>query len=578
MATRPFESKIQDIVYNVDVGIGHRLVKVFLYVSLVLLIMTFYTASEGRYGLRNAESMDYAQLGRNLALGRGFTTQCVRPASMWYLIEHSKKRDPMIARHPDILHPPLYPAALAVGFRALEQLFTRGGETSVYPPEKYVIIPFCHVFTLLTGFIIFLSAKRLFDQRVAVLGVTLYFFSDAVWRMSVSGLAISLATLFVSLAFYFAIVAVSNRQDQKTPASWILPLMVSALASSAAFLTRYGTVVIIPAIALYVIVSFGRLQGPRWAAIYIAAAALLVAPWLYRNYHVSGGVLGLAPYTALNGRDPVADNDFERTLAPKLELGKVVRDLQQKFMTGFASIYAQGLRTIGDGLLVCVFLTTFLFRFARDHVHRFRWCMALAMVLLMALASYFGQATEQLLFIFWPMIILYALSFFFILLDRLQLKVPILRIGTIAAFSAACALPLVLTLLPPRTGPPYPPYYPPYITRVSRLIQPDEWLCTDMPWATAWYGDRTSLLLPLGIDDFYDINDYTKRISGIYFTTLTRNREYVRTLVTGPYRSWFPLQEGRIPSDFPLTQGFPLNNLDQLFLTDNATRWESPKP
>ncbi len=97
-------------------------------------------------------------------------------------------------------------------------------------------------------------------------------------------------------------------------------------------------------------------------------------------------------------------------------------------------------------------------------------------------------------------------------------------------------------------------------------------MCTDMPWATAWYGSRTSLLLPTTIDEYYEINDYMRRISGLYFTTLTRDREYVRTLLTGPYRTWFPLLEGRIPSDFPLTQGFPLSNLDQLFLTDRQ-RW-----
>jgi hypothetical protein len=69
-----------------------------------------------------------------------------------------------------------------------------------------------------------------------------------------------------------------------------------------------------------------------------------------------------------------------------------------------------------------------------------------------------------------------------------------------------------------------------------------------------------------------EINDYTKRISGLYFTTITRDREYVSTLLSGSYRTWFPIMEGRIPADFPLAQGFPLGNFDQLFLTDRQ-RW-----
>ena len=86
------------------------------------------------------------------------------------------------------------------------------------------------------------------------------------------------------------------------------------------------------------------------------------------------------------------------------------------------------------------------------------------------------------------------------------------------------ALPLILTMMPPRAGVPYPPYFPPFITHVSKMLTADEFMCTDMPWATAWYGSRNSLLLPATVDEFYEINDYIKRISGIYFTTLTRNK------------------------------------------------------
>jgi hypothetical protein len=269
----------------------------------------------------------------------------------------------------------------------------------------------------------------------------------------------------------------------------------------------------------------------------------------------------------------VLDNDFERTLAPTLEFSDVVHDLQVKWLTGFAELYQGGLRTIGDGLLASIFLTTFFYRFTRGSVNRLRWCLGLALLLMLIMIPFFGVATQRLLYLFWPFALLYGLAFFFILLDRLQLRLPILRMAVIGAVVFLTTLPLILRLLPPRESAPYPPYFPPYISHVSRMLTPEELLCADMPWATAWYGDRTSLLLPLSLDDFYTVNDYTKRISGLYFTTLTRDREYVRSLLTGSYRTWFPIIEGRIPGDFPLTQGFPLSNMDQLFLTDRA-RWQ----
>ncbi len=58
-----------------------------------------------------------------------------------------------------------------------------------------------------------------------------------------------------------------------------------------------------------------------------------------------------------------------------------------------------------------------------------------------------------------------------------------------------------------RTGLPYPPYFHRYIGWVATMLEPEECLVTDIPWATAWYGGRTSVLLPRHIDDFYDLHE-----------------------------------------------------------------------
>jgi 4-amino-4-deoxy-L-arabinose transferase-like glycosyltransferase len=572
MAARPFESKIQDIVYNVDVGIGIRLIKLGLFLLVLLSIMVLYTATQFR-GLKDAEAMDYAQVGRNLMDRGHFLTQNVRPASMWYLIEHSKKQDPLITQHPDILHPPLYPMLLAVGFKMFEGSFSNERTPArTFPPEQWVIVPFSHLCTIFTGILVFLLARRLFDQRVALLSITLFFLSDAVWGMSISGLGIPLAALLTTGAIYAALLAAQQHQEGRSWIRWFIPVLVSSLLCALAFLTRYGTIAIVPAVALLLGWSF-RSRASRVVILFLAIFAIAITPWLVRNQMVSGGLLGLAPYTALNGTDPVDGNLFERTLAQTLTMGGIINSVQGKLMTGLANLYNKGLRTMGDGILVCFFLTTFFYSFAREQVRRLRWCLAVGMLLTLVLAAIFGDVTARLLHLFWPFALIYAVGFFYILLDRMQLRIPILRMGVTAAFVLLGALPLIFTMLPPRAGVPYPPYFPPYISHVCRMLTDDELLCTDMPWATAWYGNRNSLLLPATLDEFYEINDYTKRVSGIYFTTLTRDREYVRTLMTGPYRTWFPILEGRIPSDFPLTQGFPLNNFDQLFLTDRP-RWQ----
>ena len=51
----------------------------------------------------------------------------------------------------------------------------------------------------------------------------------------------------------------------------------------------------------------------------------------------------------------------------------------------------------------------------------------------------------------------------------------------------------------------------------------EEWLVTDVPEATAWYGGQTSLLLPWTLEDFEQINDHIRFSHGIHFTRRTTN-------------------------------------------------------
>jgi len=368
------------------------------------------------------------------------------------------------------------------------------------------------------------------------------------------------------------VVATTNRDNQSSKVRWLFPLLGSLLLCILAFWTRYAAAVMAPSIALYLGFSFKN-NGWKWAVGFLLLFLLGASPWLIRNKTVSGGFFGLAPYTALNNTHQFEDNRFERSLAPSLSAGRVVPELQSKMVTSLQKYYEGNLRTVGDGIFICLFLTAFFYRFVREPVHLLRWGVALGAILLIGIASIFGDSTISLLNMFWPMVLLYGLAFFFILLDRLQLRVRLFNLAITTLLIILSALPLILTMMPPRAGVPYPPYFPPFVMHVSKMLSPDELMCTDMPWATAWYGNRNSLLLPGTIDEFYEINDYSKRISGLYFTTITRNKPYVSGLLTGSDRTWFPLLEGRIPSDFPLTQGFPLNNMDQIFLTDRI-RWK----
>ncbi len=569
MVKKPFESRIQDLVYNIDVGIGLRLIQVGLGILFLLTLILLFTAAQFR-GLKEAESMELAQLGRNLMRQKDFVTQCVRPSTMQILAQKGQARNALVDRHPDILHAPVYPTLLAGGFGVFQGAFSAERRGGVFTPEQWIIVPINHLFVLAAGLFVYLAARRLFSLRIAVLSTVAYFLSRLVWDDSLAGLGLPVVTFFCLGSFYFAL-RVADAVNAGLPAGrWILSFLLSAGFAGMAGLTRYAALAIIPGILLYLGLAFRR-RSFAWLPLFLVIVTVLFTPWLLRNKKVSGAFWGAAPRTALHNSGLSDADAIDRTMKVELKVGATLRTIQSKFVARASHLFRNELDTLGEGLLLPFFFATFFFRFVRREVHLFRWGLALSMLTLFMTACIF-DAAFRLMHVFWPLMIAYGFSFFFLLLDRLQFRMRLVNFAVSAVVVLSSALPFVFALLPPRAGVPYPPYFPPFVTYVSGLLEPNEVMCTDMPWATAWYGDRTSIYLPQTLDEFYEINDYHKGVKGLYFTTLTRDQPYVRSLRTGTYKTWFPILEGRIPNDFPLTQGFPLNNLDQLFLSDRV-RW-----
>lgn len=568
MQPKNFESRIQDLVYNVDVGIGVQLIKVSLFILATLALMSLYTASEF-WGLKEAEAMDQAQVARQLMTDGTFSTKYIRPAAVWMMSTNGADVRAIMLKQPDIVNPPVYPWILSHTFHLVSDSFAAGAKFRTFPPEQWAMIPVGHLCTLLTGLIIYLMARRFFERRIAVTAVSLFFLSDVVWSTSISGLSLSMAALFASLSLYFSLVTAELFTEDAGRRKRTIFFLLTCVFCTLTFLTRYSAVFVVLAVAV-ILAHLIPTKGWKLALSLLGIVLALSAPWLIRNYQITGHMFGLTPYLVLNGNDPGYDQSFERSVSPKsLDWTKAA---QTKWMSNARKYYDTALPMSGNGILLALFITTFFFKFSRNHINSLRYGLLLAIVLTFFFGCFFGYSSLRTLYIFWPLIILYGTSFFYLLLDRMQITVPAFRSAFIGLLVGLTAIPLVLTMLPPRVGYPYPPYYPSYTTLVTQMLSKEELLCTDMPWATAWYGDVSSILLPATVEEFYEINDLQKRISGIYFTTLTRDLPYARTLVTGPFSSWFPIFNERVPVNFPLTEAFFLSGRDQLFLTDRP-RW-----
>jgi len=570
----PVEVLIQNIVHSVDQGIIYRVVRVGLFLLAIVLLMLLYMSTQFT-GFADEEAMDCAQLGRNIMSGRGFVTQNVRPASIWYLAKNKKAKfgRSMLLKHPDIVHAPLYPLALASIFRVANPSFSAGRGRGRYAPEQKLIVPFGFVCTLFSAGFLFLLGKTLFSRRIALTSLVLYLLTDSVLADSISGLPISLTALLLTGGLYFAVLAVSLRNDGRRLWWWLIPLICSCVFAVLAFLTRYVAGLLALGLFLYIGLGF-RTRGWRWGAAFLACFLVGILPWLLRNYIVSGGPLGLAPYGVLNETKEFAENAFDRTLQiGRITEPRVTDNLSRKCVGNLEEMFANHLGVFKGGVLFVFFFCSFLFRFSRREVGLLRWCMAIVILFWLLVGSLFGEVTLRLCTALLPFMFLYGVAFFFAMADRLQFRLPVMNLAVVLLVGLLQATPLIVRLFPPRAPIPYPPYHAPFIAGLCELYRADEVICSDIPAGAAWYGNRVTLGLPAKVDDFLAIYDNIGTIAAIYFTTKTRDQPFATTMLRGRNATWRPMILNEdIPKDFPLTTGVHLNMKDQFLLSDYP-RW-----
>jgi len=186
----------------------------------------------------------------------------------------------------------------------------------------------------------------------------------------------------------------------------------------------------------------------------------------------------------------------------------------------------------------------------------------------------------NLLPVLWPAVGAFGAAFFYIMLDRLNVGLVILRYIVITVFVFICGLPLLLTLAPPsEPAYRYPPYFPPMLRSVGDVFEPQDLLASDIPWAMSWYTGRTSVNVPATVDDFFSINDSVANFRGMLLTPETW-RKPLYELDKGSYKDWGKLirREG-LPPGFPLFKLTVLPPLDNeyLLLTDRPPAFRVQK-
>jgi hypothetical protein len=536
------ETAIQSFLHNFEQGRAMVWIRRLVVATLAIVVAALWFFAKFN-GFSNADAMDQAQIGRQLASGQGYTTLYARPLAMHLMLARTGNLGvPM----PDISQAPLGPLLNAVTLRAAGMDFGFAPGGTIFAPERAIALSGL-LFFAGALFLAYRLGRRLFDAPLALLGTGLLLILDLCWRFAFSGLP-QMAMLFFFNGALLALVAALEARAGRHPVKALFLVSLAALL--------LGLVTLGHGIGLWIFAGFWVFAvialRPRWLVALITPVlfALPLLPWVWHNWRAVRHPLGLPFFELL--RPPGTDNlaflaDFEPVL--KLRWDNVLHNTATQTIDQLSDLPGY---FGGNFVAFAFFLAVALHIFRHWQAAQFRWAVLLMWLGAVAGMSVFGVqgavSVSQLHFLFLPVMTFYGLAFLLVLWGRLGLEQPVLRSAFITLIYLLLAIPLGASLLTERPRVNWPPYLPPLVQRFSDWVQPDEAIAADIPWATAWYAGRRSLLLPANVDQFELIHGeglLGAPLVGLYLTPFSSDLPTYADIVNGRYQGWarFVLRE-----------------------------------
>ena len=607
--------RVQEIIHSLEEGKWAKRIRGLVLLLLIGSLGLVYYLNLTR-NFTAPEAMDAAQLARNIAEGRGYTTQFIRPLSLDILRQQGVVSDVELrSEFPDITNPPVYPMLLAGLMKVLPFKFEidlqKANEFNRYQPE-FLIWLLNQALFFVALIQVFRLGEKLFDQPVAWCAALVFLGTELYWKFSTSGLP-TMLLLVLFLALVRTLVRLEEQGNDGVPrgGGWFagMALWAGALAGLGG-LTRYGFAWVILPVLVYLGWFMGRHRG-RTVAMALLGFLLVMSPWLVRNAQLSGNLFGTAGLALYSQTDTFPGDTLERTLfyepsdAPvngqdeiKVKVADYVEllEIANKLKRNLRHLLVHELPQFSGSWFAVVCLVGLVVPFRNRSLHRLRFFLLMTLAvfalgqalgrthlsaangtLAELLARSLGQGApvtaasgvngENLLALLGPVSFLFGAGLFFSLLDRWKVDLPEMRLAASTGLVVAASLPMALSFLLPHPYPmANPPYHPPRVQYVSSLpresgedtIGAGDLLMSDIPWAVAWYGNRDCVWLTRKVEpDFYTLNDQFRPVSALYFTEATTDQRYVSRVFSPLESNWerFVLAmqvEGELPDGFPL--------------------------
>ena len=607
--------RVQEIIHSLEEGKWAKRIRGLVLLLLIGSLGLVYYLNLTR-SFTAPEAMDAAQLARNIAEGRGYTTQFIRPLSLDILRQQGAVSDvELSSKFPDITNPPVYPMLLAALMKVLPFEFEidlqKADEFERYQPE-FLIWLLNQALFFVALIQVFRLGEKLFDQPVAWCAALVFLGTELYWKFSTSGLpTMLLLVLFLALARTLVRLEEQGNDGVALGGGWFagMALWAGALAGLGG-LTRYGFAWVILPVLVYLGWFMGRHRG-RTVAMALLGFLLVMSPWLVRNAQLSGNLFGTAGLALYSQTDTFPEDTLERTLfyepsdAPvngqdeiKVKVADHVGlwEIENKLKRNLRHLLVHELPQFSGSWFAVVCLVGLVVPFRNRSLRRLRFFLLMTLAvfalgqalgrthlsaangtLAELLARSLGQGApvtaasgvngENLLALLGPVSFLFGAGLFFSLLDRWKVDLPEMRLAASTGLVVAASLPMALSfLLPhpyPMANPPYHPASLQYLRSVPAEhglaeIKQDDLLMSDIPWAVAWYGNQNCVWLTRTVKpDFYTLYEQFQPVSALYFTEATTDQRYTSRVLNANELNWerFMLDmqmKGDVPDGFPL--------------------------
>lgn len=490
--------------------------------------------------ISDPDAEDYAQIARQIFLGRGMTSRTIPLCGLEYL--RLAGLDPSGQAGWPNLHRFPFMSLVEV------QLFRVFGMTNL------ALALGSGIFYVLTIPLVFLLGQRLFGKTAAIAGTLLYMAAHGALDASITGLTEPATT------FFFMLVLLLLTAPKSRAA-----LALAGLAWGLCFWNRYTGAMLALPLGIYLWVQ-DRRRAPGNLAAFLIPMAAMMAPEMWRNFRVAHDPLfSLTAALMVPYRSPVAPIVHWWYVPVYVKPSDIMLAWPGAMLDKWWNELYGGWRYLplqsGNVYLYPFLVLSLLLRTENVHQRRMR-ILTIAIVCMHEATLPFLSNIVRYYAYLMPLFILFASWSLVTMARRLA---PVLwpapaaepdaasarlfhrAVPALVAFAALCA-PMVFGWIRvdgarPRMNPNFAwvDSAGRHMDAIREWVPADEVVMSDAPWSVAWRTDRRSVPFPSGpaLVPFVE-QEYHLNVGGIYLIP-----RRVDALESANWRAWEAVRDGR---------------------------------